>query len=291
MENLQQLVRDLQHQVVELGGAVGALRAAERERARSRRRAVRWAGILALLVGGAAGVAVADPDPGDVLDCADGDLFCFDPGRPARSGEVNHNFAQVKAWLEQKVGTVGIDDVDVGGKIMADEPTSSYDVWIQGSQSASGGDNRNLAMLGYSETNGDRLVINYNSEYAAGTRVNSNLEVTGELTAAGATALFGGAINRSWDTEYTAPTDGFVYGFRHENSALTHCRIYGYVGTNCGTVNTPSCALVMESAGRSDAGEATSVIMFPVGRGDHWRVTYQNGDTASLKFMPLGTSQ
>ena len=51
---------------------------------------------------------------------------------------------------------------------------ATYDVWIQGGASTSGGDARNLAFLGTDEDSGDALYINYNGEYAGGTHVGSS---------------------------------------------------------------------------------------------------------------------
>lgn len=60
---------------------------------------------------------------------------------------------------------------------------SSYDVWIQGGPTGMSTGARNLAMLGLDEDSGDTLYINYGSEYSGGTRIDSNLVVTGTATA------------------------------------------------------------------------------------------------------------
>lgn len=39
--------------------------------------------------------------------CPNGYPFCFAPDTPATASQVNHNFSQIKEWLENKVGTVG----------------------------------------------------------------------------------------------------------------------------------------------------------------------------------------
>ena len=39
--------------------------------------------------------------------CPNGMPFCFSPNQPAAASEVNQNFAQLKEWLEAKVGTAG----------------------------------------------------------------------------------------------------------------------------------------------------------------------------------------
>lgn len=40
-------------------------------------------------------------------NCPNGLPFCFAANAPAKASEVNHNFAQVKEWIEGKVGPVG----------------------------------------------------------------------------------------------------------------------------------------------------------------------------------------
>lgn len=40
-------------------------------------------------------------------NCPNGMPFCFSPNQPAAASEVNQNFAQLKEWLEAKVGTAG----------------------------------------------------------------------------------------------------------------------------------------------------------------------------------------
>jgi hypothetical protein len=81
-------------------------------------------GCVLVLLGATAVVA----DPTSVLVCEeDTDLFCFDVGTPARAGEINHNFAQVRKWLEDKVGAVSsptdvtvTGTTDLGGTLTVD---------------------------------------------------------------------------------------------------------------------------------------------------------------------------
>ncbi len=40
-------------------------------------------------------------------NCPNGLPFCFAPDSPAQAEQVNHNFHQLKEWLETKVGSVG----------------------------------------------------------------------------------------------------------------------------------------------------------------------------------------
>ncbi|MBT3193858.1 MAG: hypothetical protein HN341_15040 [Verrucomicrobia bacterium] len=83
-------------------------------------------------------------------------------------------------------GTVTVgDDLDVGGDLDVNgynflHVDSSYDVWIQGGQpgdTAHGGA-RNLAILGETAGNGDKLYVNYESEYSGGTEIGGPVEIT-----------------------------------------------------------------------------------------------------------------
>ncbi|MCX6328321.1 MAG: tail fiber domain-containing protein, partial [Bacteroidia bacterium] len=94
-----------------------------------------------------------------------------------------------------KNGKVGIGTstpthlLDLRGELRITQSTS-YDVWIQGG-SVTSGDDRNLAIVGSDEDSGDKLMINYGSEYAAGTEIQSALNVTGALSAASTLSVTG----------------------------------------------------------------------------------------------------
>ena len=86
--------------IAELADVRARLATLEAERTNSRRK-VRWAGgaaVLAALVGTAASAASGA--------CPNVMPFCFNPDEPALASQVNMNFAQLKEWLESKVGTV-----------------------------------------------------------------------------------------------------------------------------------------------------------------------------------------
>ncbi len=74
------------------------------------RRASRVALMLGACVGLVGGVAAAANGT-----CPNGLPFCFAPNTPAVASQVNHNFLQLKEWLEQKVGTSGTADVTIAG--------------------------------------------------------------------------------------------------------------------------------------------------------------------------------
>ncbi len=79
-------------------------------------------------------------------------------------------------------GNVGVNTtdptqlLDVRGTMRQTQGTT-YDVWLQGGASSAGGDDRNLALLGTDEDSGDLLHLNYNGEYAAGTRIGGNVGI------------------------------------------------------------------------------------------------------------------
>jgi hypothetical protein len=83
-------------------------RVADLERERQRRRRFTWA---------IAGVTL-------VSLTAFGQLVTFTPDTPARADEVNGNFAQLRSWLEQKVGPVGTSTLTLttplAGSMVAD---------------------------------------------------------------------------------------------------------------------------------------------------------------------------
>ncbi len=98
----------LERRVAALERELARTTRARRDRRRLVARAVGAATVVLLL-----GTAVAVAAPSVALTCPGGDLYCFDANTPAKANEVNHNFAQIKAWLEQKVGATGSAEVRV----------------------------------------------------------------------------------------------------------------------------------------------------------------------------------
>ncbi|MCA2977385.1 MAG: hypothetical protein INH41_05875 [Myxococcaceae bacterium] len=89
-----------------------ALEARERRRARRLLKAG-----AALVVCATLGVCTALAADGN---CPNGMPFCFQADQPARASEVNHNFAQLREWLEAKVGVAG-----TGVRLTSDLSTTS----------------------------------------------------------------------------------------------------------------------------------------------------------------------
>jgi hypothetical protein len=55
-----------------------------------------------------------------------GELCVFSANSPARADEVNHNFALLKQWVEEKVNTVGSADVLLRGELRLDTNTDLF---------------------------------------------------------------------------------------------------------------------------------------------------------------------
>lgn len=85
----------------------------------------------------------------------------------------------------------------------------------------------------------------------------------------------------SVDTQYQATTDGFVYAMSCDGSS-DYAEVVGYVGGS--SASTP----VAESSGPCSGFSCCHSIMFPVKKGDYWKVTKGVGDTTTINFMRLG---
>lgn len=82
------------------------------------------------------------------------------------------------ATAQVKSGALSVSTLTNYGAIMQ-QMNATYDVWIQGGSSTTAGDARNLALLGTNDTSTDTLYLNYNGEYAGGTRLGGNVYAAG----------------------------------------------------------------------------------------------------------------
>ncbi len=105
--------------------------AVEDELREGRRRRRRALVAVALLVGIAAPLSWAADG-----NCPNGLPFCFAADAPARASDVNHNFAQLKEWLEAKVGSTASSNLTAGA-VSASSLTVSGSTTL-GSTTASG---------------------------------------------------------------------------------------------------------------------------------------------------------
>ncbi|MDP1916340.1 MAG: hypothetical protein Q8L14_08845 [Myxococcales bacterium] len=81
------------------------------------KRAALMVGVLGAFVGSVAWAANGN--------CPNGLPFCFSEDSPAVAVQVNHNFSQLKEWLEQKVGTVGTANVTTTGSLSSASLTAT----------------------------------------------------------------------------------------------------------------------------------------------------------------------
>jgi hypothetical protein len=102
----------IEQQMEALRAEVSEMKAAERKKARGRKRLGKVIAYSMLSVALVATVAVAAPSGS--LTCTDNaDLFCFSPNTPARASEINHNFQKTKAWVDLRVNKTGSDVVTI----------------------------------------------------------------------------------------------------------------------------------------------------------------------------------
>lgn len=189
-------------------------------------------------------------------------LTVFTADSPALATQVNGNFNQLKTWLEQKIGATGTANVTVTGTTMLagttingtvtprvglrlngplflDFPDTTYDVWIQGGPIDTTGA-RNLAMLGQDEDSGDTLILNFAGEYSGGTRVESNLTVTGRLVA-------------NYDSGWQAVSSNNTYRFTHNFGAVpSHVELQACGGITGGAFGTCITRVVAATRGFND---------------------------------------
>lgn len=81
----------------------------EQLEAQARRRRVRAS--IIVVIGALVGASALAADG----SCPNGLPFCFEADMPAKASDVNHDFAQLKEWLETKVGLVGTPAISVTG--------------------------------------------------------------------------------------------------------------------------------------------------------------------------------
>jgi hypothetical protein len=117
--------------------------------------------------------------------CPNGLPFCFIGDTPAKASEVNHNFAQLKEWTEQKVGTVGTADVTVTGDVSVDGTITSTNADNVGTAIGGGiilqEGGATMRLDGNEiEADSDALHLNWNADLPV--RVGGDLEVTKEVS-------------------------------------------------------------------------------------------------------------
>lgn len=255
----------------ELDALRARLEAMERAQ-RARARVGRWlVGVVALTT--AATVAYAASPV-----CANGIPFCFQPDEPALASEVNTNFAQLKTWLESKVGATGSvasPSVDVTTRaVRASSYSPEYAGWGAVATGPGGAaivnDNgvyKALMVVGNSSAGGGRVV-----------KVFDELQVSGRVLSAG------------YQVSCAAGESGYHFGFccrMNIADGSTQCRngtntnfggwqqdtfpfaagSSGPYSLDCaghrGAANWPICC-------RTDVAGGTACVMSPVGGPLSW---------------------
>jgi hypothetical protein len=170
------------------------LERARQETLRRKRTAMRFGLVavgLAALLGSGAAVAANGNCPNNLP-------FCFVADQPALASQVNHNFSQLKEWLEQKVGAVGtatvtVSTLSVGGGLSVTGASGAIRVQSGGTSNVSTASGKAFflssnmgdgqAANGGFEIRQDNLTqgvgIGFNTVYAAGSNPDQPLYLKG----------------------------------------------------------------------------------------------------------------
>ena len=172
-------LEELRNEVRALRAHVEAIEQAKLQRWRLFRRLAAVTSALLVSLGGIAWAANGN--------CPNGLPFCFAPNTAAKAAEVNQNFAQLKEWIEQKVG-----------------PTTSADVTTAGATTTA-----KLTVNGLTTVTGD---LDANQATVRGQlSVSGDLVVPDNVTTTAQTIQVGWAGN-TWQ-DANCPSGQFVCGF------------------------------------------------------------------------------
>lgn len=108
--------------------------------------------------------------------CPNGLPFCFVEDTPVLASQVNHDFAQLKEWIEAKVGTVGTG-VNISGPATITGALTAGSVSTGGSVSAASVTTSGAATIGGSASVGGGLTVTGNVA-ATGTVFGSGLQIS-----------------------------------------------------------------------------------------------------------------
>ena len=203
------------------------------------------AAVLVAIVVGVAGVVSAANG-----NCPNGMPFCFSPDTPAEAAQVNHNFSQLKEWLESKVGPVTAPAISSSTGI-----TSTGRITTSGGLTVSGG--------GVTLTNTDVTLTN-------GRIIGSNLAGNFHLDTTGGGSLYlnwfsgNGVTFGNGAMGQTARVDG------SGNMSLAGAMTVGNIGGN-----VPFGCIIRRAVGSYNVGcAANEVAIGGGGRCDSlWRLT------------------
>jgi hypothetical protein len=205
-----------------------------------------------------------------VASVAFGQLTVFNADSPAVASQVNGNFNQLRTWLEQKVGAAGSANVSVtgtlnvtgtttlaatnitgntvvAGSLRSDFGDTTHDVWIQGGAGTSG-NSRNLALLGTDDDSGDTLFVNHAGEYTGGTRIESNVIVTGR-------------VQPNYDSGWTAVASNNNYTFTHNFGATpSHIELLACGAITGGALGSCITRVISATSGFNDGNSCINPI-------------------------------
>ena len=103
------------------------------------------------------------------------------------------------------------------------------------------------------------------------------------LDVVGTVKMIGGLqTGLSSGTVYQAATDGFVSAWLDGNAG-NRVIVEGYVGSS----NPPNIRIAYNSS-QYDAGGSIANVMFPVAKGNYWRVNLIDGESGSIIFTKMG---
>ena len=156
--------------ISELADVRSRLATLEAERANARRRVRRVTGlaVLAALIGTAASAANGT--------CPNTMPFCFNPDEPALASQVNMNFAQLKEWLESKVGTAGTAvKITTGATVSTTTPPVQVTRALYVSAPTTGGGEPIADFRHDNQTQG--IGIGWNSIVATGSSANQDVQI------------------------------------------------------------------------------------------------------------------
>ncbi len=159
------------------------------------------------------------------LDQSDGNQFKIGEGGAMGNNDyltINDDNGDATFRHNVTVGRGQRGDLTVNGTARVDVSGSGYDVWIQGG-AATGGDDRNLAILGTDDGSSDKLYVNYNSEYAGGTQIGGPVNVAGDLKINGGSPI----VFRSYNL-------GEHWGIDHNTGVLVADWSAAIVGSDFG---------------------------------------------------------
>jgi hypothetical protein len=225
---LTERLKDMQQRLE----SMEAERRAEQLARRRTRRVFTVGLLLSTLTGG--GIAYAANG-----NCPNGLPYCFGADTPALASEVNHNFMQLKEWVEQKTGAVGNAAVRIQTGATSNVSTASGKaLFVSGEMGDGSSDNGGIEFRHDNLTQG--IGFGFNTIYATGSAadqhlrlksrgangrviLNGNTEVTNNLTVAGGTTTTGGVTingdlvvpNNQHGTCYTT---GYGCGFINCNN-------------------------------------------------------------------------